>query len=279
MTDTPRRRRSALYLPASNDRAIAKARTLACDVVILDLEDSVAPEAKEAARAQAVTALALGDFGDRELVVRINALDTEWAAADLAALAEAPPHAILLPKVNGPADLAACAALLPGDVALWAMIETPAALLALGQIAAAPRLAALVMGINDLAKDMGMQPGSDRLPFHSFLATTVAAARAHGLGALDGVFNGIDDAQGLVAECAQGRRFGFDGKTLIHPSQIAACNSAFSPGTAEIAEAEAIRDAFALPEHAGKGAIRLDGRMVERLHLAQALRVLATVGR
>ncbi|WP_033921580.1 HpcH/HpaI aldolase/citrate lyase family protein [Sphingomonas sp. 37zxx] len=275
MTDIPRPRRSALYLPASNDRAIAKARTIDCDVVILDLEDSVAPEAKETARAQAVTALAVGDFGERELVVRINALDTEWAAADLAALAEAPPHAILLPKVNTAADLAACAQRLPEGAALWAMIETPTALLALPQIAAAPRLAALVMGINDLAKDMGMHPGSDRLPFQPFLATTVAAARAHGLAALDGVFNGIDDPEGLAAECAQGRRFGFDGKTLIHPSQVAPCNAAFSPNAADIAEAEAIRDAFALPEHRGKGAIRLHGRMVERLHLAQAMRVLA----
>lgn len=273
VTASRRPRRSALYLPASNPRAIAKARTLACDVVILDLEDAVAPDLKNAARAAAVAAIAEGGFGTRELVVRANARSTPWGAADLAALARARPAAVLVPKVETGADVAACAAALDA-VPVWAMIETPRAVLGVADIAAAAGLAGLVMGTNDLAKDMGATPGDDRLPLLGFLAATVAAARAYGLAALDGVFNAIDDTAGLAAQCRQAKRFGFDGKTLIHPGQIAACNAAFAPDTDEIAEARAIVAAFALPDNRDKGAIRLDGRMVERLHLEQAHQVL-----
>ena len=201
---TPHRpRHAALYLPASNARAIAKARTLAADVVILDLEDAVAPEAKVEARAQAVAAIREGGFGGRELVVRANAIDTDWGAEDLSALADAKPDAILVPKIEAPADVAAYVDRARG-VPVWAMVETAGAVLRLDAIAAVPGLAALVMGTNDLAKELRMRPGADRLPMHGFLAATVAAARAHGLVALDGVWNAIDDADGFAAECAQG---------------------------------------------------------------------------
>jgi citrate lyase subunit beta/citryl-CoA lyase len=274
MTGDERPRRSALYLPASNPRAIAKARGLPCDVVILDLEDAVAAEAKPQARAAAVAAIREGGFGRRELVVRVNALSTPWGADDCAALAQTPPAAVLLPKVDDPAAVAAYAARL-GGVALWAMVETAAAVLRLDALAGAPGLAALVMGTNDLAKELRARPGPDRLPLTSFLSQAVAAARAHGLAVLDGVYNAIDDADGFARECAQGAAFGFDGKTLIHPAQIAACNTAFSPDADEVARAEAIVAAFADPAAAGRGAIRLDGAMVERLHLDQAHRTLA----
>ena len=270
---TIRPRRSALYMPASNAKAIAKARALPCDVVILDLEDAVAPEAKGAAREAAVAAAAEG-FGARELVIRANALSTDWGEDDCAALAQARPDAVLLPKVDDAAGVAAYAALLPG-VPLWVMVETPKALLRLEALAAAPGLKALVMGTNDIAKDVGFRAGGDRLPFLGFLAQAVAAARAYGLAILDGVYNAIDDAEGFAAECAQGVRFGFDGKTLIHPAQVEPCNAAFSPTEQEIAWAATVERAFAAPEAAGKGAIRVKGKMAERLHLEQARRTLA----
>ena len=269
-----RPRRSGLYMPASNAKAIGKARTLPCDVVILDLEDAVAPEAKDAARDAAVAAVREGGFGDRELVIRANALSTDWGAADCAALAAAKPDAVLLPKVDDGEAVAAYAALLPG-VALWAMVETPRALLRLESLASGPQLAALVMGTNDIAKDLGMRAGADRLPFHGFLAQSVAAARAYGLTILDGVYNAIDDAGGFATECAQRVQFGFDGKTLIHPSQVDPCNAAFSPTDDEVAWAATVRQAFAAPDAANKGAIRVEGKMAERLHLEQARKTLA----
>ncbi len=271
---TIRPRRSALYMPASNAKAIAKARALPCDVVILDLEDAVAPEVKAAAREAAVATIGEGGFGARELVIRANALSTEWGADDCAALAQARPDAVLLPKVDDGEAIAAYAALLPG-VPLWAMVETPRALLRLESLAGGPQLQALVMGTNDIAKDLGMRAGPERLPFLGFLAQSVAAARAYGLAILDGVYNAIDDAEGFARECAQGMQFGFDGKTVIHPSQVEPCNTAFSPTDAEIAWAATVERAFAAPEAAGKGAIRVEGKMAERLHLEQARRTLA----
>lgn len=273
----PRPRRSALYLPASNPRAIAKARTVPCDIVILDLEDAVAPDAKAVARLQTVAAVREGGFGGRELVVRVNGLDTPWGEADLAALATVRPDAVLVPKVGSGDEVLAYAGRL-GDVPLWAMIETAASLFRLDEISAAAeagRLACLVMGTNDLAKETGARPGPERLPFVGALGLAVAAARAHRLAVLDGVFNDIDDNAGFAAEARQGAEFGFDGKTLIHPSQIEACNAAFTPDDAAVAWADRIVSAFAAPENAGKGAIRVDGRMVERLHLDQARRTLA----
>ena len=277
VSDRPRR--SALYLPASNARALAKARELPCDVVILDLEDAVAPEAKGEARAAAAAA-AREDWGGRELVVRVNGLSTPWGEADLAAVAGAPFDAVLAPKIAGPGDLDAYAAALGGRP-LWAMVETAAALFALEPIAARARdtgLAALVVGTNDLALETGWRLAPGRAAFLPALAMTVAAARLHGLAVLDGVFNGLDDEAGLAAECAQGAELGFDGKTVIHPRQIEAASSAFQPSEAELAHARAVVAAFADPAAAGRGAVRLEGRMVERLHLAAAERLLSRAG-
>jgi citrate lyase subunit beta / citryl-CoA lyase len=274
---TIRPRRSALYMPASNAKAIEKARTLDCDVVILDLEDAVAPEMKADARAAAVAAVAEGGFGRRELVIRTNGLDTPWGADDLAAAAAARPDAILVPKVNDGADVAAYANAI-GAVPLWLMIETARSIFRLDEIGAALAQAgggAFVLGTNDLAKEMGARPGVLRAPFQGMLGLSVAAARAHGLTILDGVFNAIDDDAGLAEQCAQGQEFGFDGKTLIHPKQIGPCNAAFTPDAAAVAWARTIVAAFADPQNAAKGAIRVDGKMVERLHLAQAERDLA----
>ncbi len=271
-----RPRRSVLYMPAANARAIEKARDLACDVVILDLEDAVAPDAKDLARDQAVAAVMAGGFGRREVVIRVNGLDTPWGADDLAAAAAARPTAILAPKVSSPADVAAYDMGLEGDTRLWVMIETCAALFALDAIAASPgRLEALVIGTNDLAKEMRCRLTVERAPLLGPLSLSVAAARAHGLAILDGVFNGIEDDEGLARQCAQGAEFGFDGKTLIHPRQIEAANAAFSPAPDEVHWARMIVEAFDSPENAAKGVLRVEGRMVERLHLAQAQRLIA----
>lgn len=267
--------RSVLYLPASNARAIQKARTLDCDVAVLDLEDAVAPEAKADARAAAVHAVRDGGFGPR-LGVRINGLDTEWGLDDLAAMKAAGAKLVVAPKVETPEMVHALTAGLARGSALWAMVETPRALLALAEIASADgALDGLMLGVNDLAKALGTGASSDREPFKPWLAMLVATARANGLLAVDGVFNRIDDAQGLAAEAAQGRLYGFDGKSLIHPSQIAAANAAFSPSENEVAQARAIVAAFAAPEAEGQGAIRVNGAMVERLHLDQAQALLA----
>ncbi|CAN5474478.1 CoA ester lyase [soil metagenome] len=275
---TFRSRRSALYMPASNARAIDKARTLDCDVIVLDLEDAVAPDLKATARAQAVAAVREGGFGRRELVVRVNGLDTDWGADDLAALAETRPDVVLAPKVSSVADIAAYAALTAPAIPLWIMIETAIALFRLEEMAATARtgpLAGFVLGTNDLAAEMGIQTDALRAPFVGAMGLAVAAARAHGLIVLDGVFNDLDDRAGLEAQTRQALEFGFDGKTLIHPSQIAPCNAVFTPGEAAVAAARAVVEAFADPENADKGAIRLNGRMVERLHLRQAQRTLA----
>lgn len=275
---TPARpRRSALYMPAGNPRAIEKARGLACDVVILDMEDSVAPDAKPAARDLAVAAVAEGGFGRRELVVRVNGLDTPWGEADLAAVAAGAvrPDAVLAPKVSTPGDVAAYAGRLPEGVALWIMVETCASLFALDALAAAGGpLAALVIGSNDLVKEMRCRVDAERRPLQAALSLTVAAGRARGLTVLDGVWNDIADLDGLERQCRQGVEFGFDGKTLIHPDQIAAANRAFAPEPDEVAWARTVAAAFDSPENRGKGVLRVEGRMVERLHLDQALRLL-----
>lgn len=278
---TFRPRRSALYLPASNAKALAKARTLPVDVVILDLEDAVAPELKEEARAAAFAAVREGGFGNRELVVRANGINTPWGLADLAAIAVAGPDAVLVPKVNSPADIRAYDALLanaPPQMQLWAMIETCACVPQIDAIAACAadtRLSGFVMGTNDLAKEMRAQLRPGRAPFLPILTLTVAAARAHGVAVLDGVCNEFRDLAAFRAEVEQGLEWGFDGKTLIHPDQIAPCNAVFTPSAAEVTWAQAVVAAFELPENAGKGAIKVDGKMVELLHLEQAQRVLA----
>ena len=278
MSAPPRPRRSALYMPASNPRAVAKARSLDCDVLILDLEDAVLPEAKDAARTAAVAALAEGGFGAREVVVRVNGLDTPWGHRDLEAMAEAAPEAVLVPKVTGPADVERYAAALSGapeHTALWAMIETAPVLFALDAIAgASSRLGALVMGLNDLARELGARQTPERTPFHAALSLTVAAARAHGLVALDSVHNEVEDLDSLSAACRQGAEFGFDGKSLIHPSHLAICNAAFTPAPDEVAWARAVIAAFEEPVNVGKGALRVGGRLAERLHYDQASTLL-----
>jgi citrate lyase subunit beta/citryl-CoA lyase len=280
-----RPRRSALYLPASNAKAIAKARTLPCDVVILDLEDAVAPEAKAEARAAAIAAVTEGGFGHREVAIRANGLDTEWGAADIAAIAASRADAVLVPKVNSPADIERYERALadaPKSMQLWAMIETcesVANLTEIGRCAASTRLSLWIMGTNDLAKEMRAQLTPCRTPFLPFLSMAVAAARANGVAILDGVCNEFRDMEAFEAEARQGLMFGFDGKSLIHPAQIDPCNRVFSPGEAELAWAHAVIAAFDQPENAGKGAIRVEGKMAELLHLEQARRLVAMAER
>jgi citrate lyase subunit beta/citryl-CoA lyase len=279
-----RPRRSVLYMPGSNAKALAKAATLPADAVILDLEDSVSPDAKEAARAQVVEA-AKGDFGAQEVVIRVNGPHTPWGTDDLIAAAGAGPDAILLPKVDGPGAIMLAARVIrdsgaPDRTRIWAMMETPNAILNSGSIAAvaadsASRLAVLVMGLNDLAKETRAKLTPGRPTMLAWLANCVVAARAHNVDIVDGVYNDIKDLGGFRAECVQGRELGLDGKTLIHPSQIDICNEVFAPSAAEVDGARAIIDAFALAENAGKGVIQLNGKMVELLHADMARRTLA----
>jgi citrate lyase subunit beta / citryl-CoA lyase len=281
---TIRPRRSVLYMPGSNARALEKARELPCDAVIFDLEDAVAPDAKAKARELIVAALQKGGFGRREVLVRINGLDTGWWFDDLA-VAAAGPDAVLVPKVSTPEQLREVAKHLVGvkaetRVRLWAMMETPLAMLNARDIAAAAldpdtRLAGFVMGTNDLAKDTRARILPGRAPMLPWLMNCVAAARAYGLDILDGVYNDIGNAEGFAAECAQARDLGFDGKTLIHPQQIGPCNAAFSPSQDDVAWARKIIAAFELPENKGKGVIQVDGRMVEILHAEMARRTVA----
>jgi citrate lyase subunit beta/citryl-CoA lyase len=280
-----RPRRSVLYMPGSNARAIEKARTLEADAVILDLEDSVAPDAKAAARRQVTDAVSAGGFGAREVIVRINGLDTQWWLDDLNAVRKAKPDAVLVPKVSSPNHLEDVAERLVDisanqKIRVWAMMETPLAMLNARDIAAAAsdvetRLAAFVMGTNDLAKETRAKIAPGRAAMLPWLMNCVAAARAFGLDILDGVYNDLADAEGFARECAQARDMGFDGKTLIHPNQINPCNAAFSPSAEEVAQAKKIIAAFDLPENRDRGVVQLDGRMVERLHADMARRTVA----
>src|ERR1700757_4259617 len=282
---TIRPRRSVLYMPASNARAIEKARTLPADAVILDLEDSVAPEGKAAARQQMFEAVTIGSFGAREVIVRINGLDTEWWLDDLNAVAKAKPDAVLVPKVSSPSHLEDVGERLVDisadqKIRVWAMMETPLAMLNARDIAAAAkdvetRLTGFVMGTNDLAKDTRARIVPGRAPMLPWLMSCVAAARAYGLDILDGVYNDLGNAEGFAAECLQARDLGFDGKTLIHPKQIEPCNTAFSPTDEEVAMARKMIAAFELPENRDKGVVQVDGRMVERLHAEMAQRTVA----
>lgn len=282
---TIRPRRSVLYMPGSNARALEKAKTLDADALILDLEDAVAPDAKELARSQVVEAVKGGGYGRREVAIRVNGMATPWGKADLTAAARAGADAILIPKVQSAADLATARALLkgagaPSGQALWAMMETPLAILNAGQIAAAGPddsfpLTVFIMGTNDLAKETRASLGQGRVGMLSWLSTCIIAARSTGIDVIDGVYNSIGDEAGFTAECEQGRALGMDGKTLIHPNQIAPCNGAFSPAEAEVEWSRKVIAAFEAPENAGKGAISLEGRMVELLHAEMAQRVVA----
>jgi citrate lyase subunit beta / citryl-CoA lyase len=281
---TVRPRRSVLYMPGSNARALEKGRDLAADGLILDLEDAVAPEAKLQARDAVAKAVQKG-FGEREVLVRINGLDTRWWVEDINAVAAVRPDGVLVPKVSSPRQLQDLAARLVDmgtdpHVRVWAMMETPLAMLNVRDIAAAAldsetRLAGFVMGTNDLAKDTRAHLVAGRDPMVPWLMNCLAAARAYGLDILDGVYNDIGDADGFAAECRQARDFGFDGKTLIHPRQIEPCNAAFSPSAEEVQTARKIIAAFDLPENENKGVLQIDGRMVERLHAEMARRTVA----
>lgn len=280
---TARPRRSCLYMPGANAKALEKAKTLPADVLLLDLEDSVAPEAKEAARDQVAGAVKAGGYGKREVIVRVNALTTPWGRNDIAAIGTVRPDGILAPKVDTAAeveelDRRMTDAGFAEGASLWIMIETPRAIFNLSEIVAAARttrLQSLVMGLNDLAKETRMRAGADRAAFQAAMALTVMAGRREGLTIIDGVYNDIADAGGFEKECRQGLEFGFDGKTLIHPSQVDACNAIFAPTSDEVERARAVIAAFALPENAGKGVIKVDGRMTELLHLEQAKQIVA----
>lgn len=284
MTETANRpRRSALYMPGANPRALEKAKSLPADAVILDLEDAVAPEAKAEARDTVAAAVESGGYGPREVIIRINGLDTEWGLDDMAAAVAAGPDAILAPKVIDGGDVerlsdAMTRAGAGDEMKLWVMIEMPMALINIADIASAAgrtRLSAFVMGTNDLAKELRARPTPDRIAFQWALGQSVNAARAYGIVAIDGVYNAIGDEAGLRAECQQGADMGFDGKTLIHPSQIETCNTVFAPDPSDVEQARAVIEAFADPANAGKGVIKVNGRMTELLHLEEARRLVA----
>ncbi|MCW5731173.1 MAG: CoA ester lyase [Alphaproteobacteria bacterium] len=276
-----RPRRSLLYMPGSNARALEKAKTLPADGLILDLEDAVAPDAKEQARAQVAAAVRNGGYGHREIVIRVNGLDTPWGEADVRAAASAGPDAILLPKVEDAAQVSRLdrfmrAAGAPEHCAIWCMLETPRGILRAEEIAGGlARVAVLVMGTSDLAKDLHARHTALRLPMLGALSHCLLAARAHGKAILDGVHLDLADAEGFRAACRQGLELGFDGKTLIHPSQIEPCNDVFAPDAAEIEQARRIADAFAAASAEGKGVVLVDGRLVENLHVEHARRTLA----
>lgn len=264
--------RSFLYLPASKARALDKAASLPADALIFDLEDAVAPDEKLRARLLLAAALNSTDFGGRLRLVRVNGLETEWGAEDLAVFGAHPGvDALLIPKVNAPADLDAAASGKP----LWAMMETAMGMLNAGAIAAHPALAGMVMGTNDLARELGSRPRPDRLALQSGLGLCLLAARAHGRIIVDGVYNAFQDDDGLRAECEQGRDMGFDGKTLIHPAQLAVANAVFSPSDAEITLAHRQIAAFADAQAQGQGVAVLDGKIVENLHIVTAKLILA----
>ncbi|MEW6454144.1 MAG: CoA ester lyase [Pseudomonadota bacterium] len=282
---TIRPRRSVLYMPGSNARAIDKARTLPVDGVILDLEDAVAPDAKAQARDQVVGAVKAGGFGSREVMIRINGLDTPWSSDDLTAAAAAGPDAIVVPKVSTVEQIEMLGQRLLDMKAdlktrIWAMIETPVAIFNIMALAAAARdsetrLAGFIMGTNDLAKETRARQVPGRAPMVPWLATCVLAVRAHGIEILDGVYNDLGNTEGFIAECTQARDMGFDGKTLIHPNQIAPCNMVFSPSDDEVVQAKKMIAAFDLPENKDKGVVQIDGRMVERMHAEMARRTVA----
>ena len=280
-----RPRRSVLYMPGSNTRALDKAKEISADALILDLEDAVAPDAKEEARAQVCAAVKGGGYGQRELVIRVNGLDTPWGRDDIQAAVAAGPHAILVPKINSASDVERAEEALsdagakPG-LQLWCMIETPLATLNIQSIAAkarepGSRMSVWVMGTNDIAKELRAAHTPDRVPMLASLGLALIAARAYGLVILDGVYNDIKNEEGFAAICEQGRDMGFDGKTLIHPSQLEPCNRIFSPDAETVAQARATIAAFKLPENKGKGVLKVEGRMVEILHAEIAERIVA----
>jgi len=280
MSDALRPRRSVLYMPAANERALEKAKTIPADALIFDLEDAVAPDAKEAARANACAAAGSGEYGRREVTIRCNGLDTPWGAADLAAAATSGAAAVVIPKVSSVAQLdevsgALDAAGAPVALAIWAMVETPTAILDVRAIAAHPRVAVLVMGTNDLAKELRAAQVPGRAPLVPHLAAALLAAREASKVILDGVFNDVKDLDAFRAECEQGAQMGFDGKTLIHPGQVEPCNEVWAPTADEVDYARKVIAAFDEAVADGRGVVTVDGRMIENLHVANAQRTLA----
>jgi citrate lyase subunit beta/citryl-CoA lyase len=278
-----RPRRSVLYMPGANARALEKAKGIPADALILDLEDAVAPDAKQEARERVCAAAASGEYGRREVTIRVNGLDTQWHADDIRAVARAGPAAVVVPKINSADDVHAIERALeaggaPEHTRIWAMVETPVAMLNCEQIAgASERLAVLVMGTNDLANELHAAHVPGRAPLLTGLGLCLLAARATGTVILDGVYNAIKDAEGFEAECLQGRQLGFDGKTLVHPTQVDPCNRIFAPSEDEVAEAREVIAAWDEAQAAGKGVVTVNGRMIENLHVDNARRALAQV--
>jgi len=275
-----RPRRSVLYMPAANERALEKAKGIASDALIFDLEDAVSPESKDAARENAVRAASSGEYGKREITIRCNGLDTPWGAADIAAAAKSCASSIVIPKVGDAAAVDAVskhldAAGAPAEMLIWAMVETPSAIFNARAIAAHPRVAVLVMGTNDLVKELHAVQVPGRAPVMSHLATALLAAREADKPILDGVYNDIKNADGFRAECVQGMQMGFDGKTLIHPDQVAIANEVWAPSEAEVDHARRVIEAFDTARAEGKGVVQLDGKMIENLHVANAERLIA----
>ena len=275
-----RPRRSVLYMPAANERALEKAKTIASDALIFDLEDAVSPESKDAARENAVKAASSGDYGKREVTIRCNGLDTPWGAADIAAAAKSCASSIVIPKVGNVAMVDEVskhldAAGAPKEMTIWAMIETPSAIFNAREIAAHPRVAVLVMGTNDLVKELRAVQIAGRAPVISHLATALLAAREANKPILDGVYNDIKNTDGFRDECTQGMQMGFDGKTLIHPDQVAIANDVWAPSAAEVEHSRRVIEAFNAARAEGKGVVQLDGKMIENLHVANAERMIA----
>ena len=275
-----RPRRSALYMPSSNEKALEKAKTIPADALIFDLEDAVAPDAKPAARANAVAAAKSGDYGRREITIRCNGLDTQWGADDITAAATSGASAVVIPKIDSVATLdevsrQLTAAGAPDSMTIWAMVETPTAIFDVRAIAAHPRVATLVMGTNDLAKELRATQVRGRAPLLPHLATALLAAREAGKVILDGVFNDVKDLDAFRSECEQGAQMGFDGKTLIHPGQVDICNEVWAPTAADVDHAQRVIAAFDEARAEGRGVITVDGRMIENLHVDNARRVLA----
>jgi citrate lyase subunit beta/citryl-CoA lyase len=280
MTDDLRPRRSVLYMPAANERALEKAKTIPADAIIFDLEDAVAPDAKPEARRKAVASVRSSEYGNRELTIRCNGLDTEWGAADIAAAGAAGPSAVVIPKVDSLGTLDEVskrldAAGAPPDVMIWPMIETPRAIFEARTLAAHPRVAVLIMGTNDLAKELRSPIVPGRHPLLPHLATALLAGREAGKVVIDGVYNDVKNAEGFAAECVQGMEMGFDGKTLIHPSQVDPANDTWAPSAEEVEYAGRVIAAFDDAVAAGQGVVTVDGRMIENLHVDNARRVLA----
>ncbi len=280
MTEAYRPRRSVLYMPAANARALEKAKDIAADALIFDLEDAVAPDAKELAREQACAAAASGEYGGREITIRCNGLDTPWGADDVRAAGAVGPSAVVIPKVGSAAYVDEVDRLLvesgaPDSTMIWAMVETPTGILNVNEIAHHRRVAALVMGTNDMAKEMRVALTVDRAALVPYLAMCLLSAREAGVTILDGVFNDIKDEGAFAAQCAHGVAMGFDGKTLIHPSQVGPCNTAFSPSLDELDFHRRVIEEFEAAEAEGRGVLTVDGKMIENLHVDEARRILA----